>query len=303
MKTTIVKGRIGHASATPAPQVGDAGPDFRGLLRAELARRCAGNPRYSLRAFAKWLGIDHATLSQLLRGRRALTAANIRRLGARLKLDEASIQSHVVAQKQQQHRHRDAAAPEPPPLREVRQLTADAAEIIDDWRHFAVLELTRLDSFQPDSRWIARVLGVSVDEINIALQRLIRLGLLEMESRTRWIDRTGDAAVTIEGLANFALQRLAQQARDLALRAMSSPNSGLCDYSATTVAVAAVRLPEVIDRIARFRRELIALLERDQRRDDVYQLEINFFPLTQLSKEHAHGQPGRAMADAVEQTR
>jgi hypothetical protein len=37
-------------------------PSFASYLRAELARRCAGNERYSLRAFARDLEIEHATL-------------------------------------------------------------------------------------------------------------------------------------------------------------------------------------------------------------------------------------------------
>jgi transcriptional regulator with XRE-family HTH domain len=273
VKTTIVRGR--KAPTTSADS--SAAPDFRRLLCAELARRCAGNPRYSLRAFAKGLGVDHATLSQLLRGRRTLTEAMIRRLARRLKLDEAAIQDHIaVAQRA------EGAPREPGSLREVRQLTADAASLVQQWQHFAILELTRLDSFKPDSRWIARVLGISIDEVNIALQQLIRLNLLEMASPTRWVDRTGDAAITVEGLAHLAVQNLAQQTRHLAERALARPDPGLCDYSTTTVAVSTARLPDVIEHIARFRRELLAMLERDATRDDLYQLDISFYPVTSL---------------------
>src|SRR5947209_9956192 len=70
---------------------------FRALLRVELARRCAKNPRYSLRAFARSLEIDHATLSQLLRGRRQVTRAAILRLGRRLGLEEADLSALAVA--------------------------------------------------------------------------------------------------------------------------------------------------------------------------------------------------------------
>jgi hypothetical protein len=63
------------------------------------------------------------------------------------------------------------------------------------WYHFAILELTRLQDFQPDSRWIARVLGLNPDEVNIALARLMRLGLLEMVS-------TSDTREVSEHVAN-----------------------------------------------------------------------------------------------------
>ncbi|MBL8176412.1 MAG: hypothetical protein JNK48_17180 [Bryobacterales bacterium] len=51
-------------------------------------------------------------------------------------------------------------------------------------RNFAILELTRLDDVQSDSRGIARMLGNAVDEANIALSRLCRLGLLRMEGNS-----------------------------------------------------------------------------------------------------------------------
>lgn len=59
---------------------------FREVLQEELIRRRARNPRYSLRAFARALALDHSSLSQLLRGRRRVTTRAIRRIGAILRL-------------------------------------------------------------------------------------------------------------------------------------------------------------------------------------------------------------------------
>jgi plasmid maintenance system antidote protein VapI len=67
---------------------------FAAVLRAELTRRCARNPSDSLRAFARALEADHATLSQILRGRRALTRDTILQLGERLGLDAPRGVSH-----------------------------------------------------------------------------------------------------------------------------------------------------------------------------------------------------------------
>ncbi|MEA2462909.1 MAG: hypothetical protein QOJ98_656 [Acidobacteriota bacterium] len=49
----------------------------------------------------------------------------------------------------------------------------------------AVLEIGRR-AFRPDSRWLASVTGVSVDRVNIVLQRLLRVGALRMGSPGRW---------------------------------------------------------------------------------------------------------------------
>ena len=43
---------------------------FRDLLASEFERRCQQNPRYSLRGFARAMGVHHSTLSRLLSGDR-----------------------------------------------------------------------------------------------------------------------------------------------------------------------------------------------------------------------------------------
>jgi transcriptional regulator with XRE-family HTH domain len=120
-----------------AHQPASTGPiSFRQYLQGEVARRCCRNARYSLRAFARDLGVDHSTLSQILRGRRALSPRAIER-----------------------HAARTAAGPPS----EAEQLTRDAVAILSEGHHHALLELCRLEDFHPDSRWVARVLGLEVD--------------------------------------------------------------------------------------------------------------------------------------------
>jgi uncharacterized protein (TIGR02147 family) len=274
----------------------DESTSFRLFLHAELGRRCARNPQYSLRAFAKFLGIDHATLSQLLRRKRALTARAILKMGTRLGLDRPAIDRYSADEASMAEFAEDEAV-----LHEVQQLASDTATIIADWYHFAILELTRLRDFKTDSRWIARVLGITADEVNIALTRLTRLGLLEMVARDRWIDRAGDLTARLAEFDRAAVQRLSEQVRQLLVRALGRVQPGCCEHSTTALALSTARLPNVLELIARLRRELITLLEQDSVRDDVYQLEINFFPITNLQhdKENKHGATGDAVADPV----
>lgn len=272
-----------HATrALPRP-----GPEnsFRHLLQAELGRRCADNPRYSLRAFAMTLETDHSTLSQLMRGKRRATEPTIRRLGRRLGLDNRALAVYV-ANEARWSRNGDG-------LR-VQQLTADAARAVADWYHFAILELLRLESFRPDSRWIGRMLGIEVDEVNLALHRLIHLGLLEMRSPEEWVDCSGHAVGSFEEFGKTTVQKLHEQVREV-------PTSHR-DHSSTTVAINTQRLGEAIERLARFRQEMIELFEVDTERNDVYRLEINLFPLTRFNttKEVSDGMSGDEMADRCE---
>jgi hypothetical protein len=124
---------------------------FRQRLESEFALRRHRNPHYSLRAFARDLVTDHATLSQILRGRRPLSARMVAQFGPRLGLNRATIVDCSV----EQH-----------------------AETI--------LKLVRSGKYQPNSRWIATRTGIPVDGVNAALDRLIRHRRLVMQTSTHW---------------------------------------------------------------------------------------------------------------------
>jgi transcriptional regulator with XRE-family HTH domain len=125
---------------------------FRIILQAELERRRAANARYSLRSFARDLDIDHSTLSQILRGKRRLTGRNVRAFGRRLRLAAPAI-----------------------------------AELCALENESAVLTVLERPNFQADSRWIATIVGIPLDEVNVAIQRLLRKRIVTMASRTRWV--------------------------------------------------------------------------------------------------------------------
>lgn len=198
-----VKPRTSSRRPSPNAEPGD----LRALLAQTLARRCAGNEKYSLRAFARDLKIHHGTLSQILRGLRVLSPAMVKRLAPRLGLDATTTVRYSLAAA-------NAAFTEPAALRLARSITADAWAALSEWPHLAILELTRLPEFRADSRFISRVLGTSVDEVNLALQRLLRLGLLEMRDSGAWRDLT--LATSTDAFARETIRRLLDRLRALA---------------------------------------------------------------------------------------
>ncbi|HWA88889.1 MAG TPA: hypothetical protein VG889_02565 [Rhizomicrobium sp.] len=122
---------------------------FEAFLAHEFATRRGRNARYSLRSFARDLRCDHASLSQWLRGKRKLTPAGETRLARALKLDRAAL------------------------------ARARAFETFD------LALVAALDGLKrPTTRTLAARLGATTDDVNIALNRLMRLGLLRMEGTT-----------------------------------------------------------------------------------------------------------------------
>lgn len=177
---------------------------FRERLQAEFELRKAKNPRYSLRAFAASLSAEHSTISQILRGKRPIPTGRIRAWALQLGMmpEEAAI--YVAA----------SHASSPEDSRRAQQLlhwTAEALAVIHERVHFEILRLTRDPGFQPDVRWMSREAGVSVDQVNTALTRLLRLSLIAL-SASGWKDLTGLAELTEENVRKIALQRVRQAA-------------------------------------------------------------------------------------------
>ena len=125
---------------------------LRVMLNTELARRRGANPRYSLRSFARDLAVDHSTLSQILRGKRRLTGRSVRAFGRRLRLETAAI-----------------------------------AELCALENESAVLSALDRPNFQADSRWVATMIGIPLDEVNVTLQRLLRKRIVTMAARAQWM--------------------------------------------------------------------------------------------------------------------
>jgi len=226
----------------------EAPPRFRERLQTELGERCSRNPNYSLRAFALDLATDHSTLSQLLRGKRRMTEASIRALGGQLGLDEEELDAWVDAER----------TPKVPPA--TRSLDADTAALAPAWPHDALLELLAIEGFRPDARWIAATLGISVDEVGLALHQLLRLGLLEMAAADRWEDLLGDARARGD--------------------VEPPPPAHRLEGATLTAVVDRRRLGELRARIRAWCAELGSELEQHTTRDALVRIDLNLALLT-----------------------
>lgn len=160
---------------------------FQERLRRELEARRRVNARYSLRAFAAFLGTDHSTLSQVLRSQRPIPAASLRRWGSKLSMTREEIAVYLAAEH----------VPDEGTIgrqEQLRHWTAEALAIAADRIHWQILQLLPSRAFRPDTRWIARQIGATVDQVNVALSRLLRLQLLEIGPAGQWRSLLGTIA-------------------------------------------------------------------------------------------------------------
>jgi len=260
----------GHVLTTKSPRQQDT---FRNRLRSELAARCERNPRYSLRAFANFLDIDHASLSQIMRGARACTTQSIRRLGARIGLTADEISRYVAVAELKIDQAQPAAG--------SRKLADDAAALLGSWSAFAILELMQLEEFRPDVRWIARMLGIESDEVQIMLQHLIRLDFLQMKETGKWVDLSGGAIYREDQFTLMVLERIARRSLEAQLASARNAPEAPRLHGSLTLAVDESKLRALIGTAER----MLADAGADKRGPAaatrrLYHFEVNCYPLS-----------------------
>lgn len=158
------------------------------------------------------------------------------------------------------------------------EVSLDDFNTISDWYHFAILEMTFISDFKSDPKWIAKRLGISVHEANDAIDRLKRLELL-VESDGKLTKSDKNLATPTDHVSR-AIRKRHKQILDRAKEALDEVEISERDFTSITMAIDPNKIELAKEKIKKFRRELSSVLEKGNPKE-VYELSIQFFPLTQ----------------------
>ena len=248
--------------------------DYRTLLKSELLRRQSAKPHYSLRAFARSLGVNPSFLSAVLHGKRNLSLEKLAAVAQKLGLSSDEIMGLLP----RQFLDLDDSQPR------TETLALDRFRVIADWYHFALLELAQTLGFDPKPAAIAKRLGITATEASQAVERLLRLGLLR-QAGTRLL-RTKSFIITPSNTPNSALRLFHAQHLERAKLALETQTVDERDITGVTIPLDPEFIPQIKDEIQRFRRRLSRMALRSKGKE-VYHLSISLFRLTQkLPKEN-----------------
>jgi len=249
-------------------------------LSSEFIKRRRKNKSYSIRSFANLVKLDPSTLSQILSGKRLISGKMVGRLTEILGVDPKT-KSALLQYANKKIKINQLEVDEKKD--EFRQLTLDAYTLISDWYHYALLELTYVQNFKNDHKWIAKELGITTAEVAIALERLKRLELIE-EVNGRLMKTEAFITNFQDGITSQALKNLQRNILTMALDAIDNTPAEEKDISSMTFAINEKKLPEARKKIKNFRREMTQLLENGIQ-TKVYHLGIQLYPINNKKKE------------------
>ncbi len=246
----------------------DAQLEIRTLLRDEFTRRKNKNSNYSLRSFARSLGVNPSALSEIMNSDRPIT----RKMGGKL-LDGLSVdpKKHLNLQSMLQTRNSLGDA-------KYVLMDMDQYHLITDWQYYAVLSLAEVKGFKGEPEWIAKRLNISVRQAEQALQGLIRLELLIPNEQGKLV-ASGIQLTTTAEISNHWIRSRHLSNLELAKESLETDSLDIRDFSEITMAVDTKKLPKAKEMIKKFRRELCTFMESGSK-NEVYKLCVQLFPLS-----------------------
>ncbi|MGE3611116.1 MAG: DUF4423 domain-containing protein [Bacteriovoracaceae bacterium] len=253
---------------------------YSNKLKEVLSLRQQTNPSYSIRAFARDLDISSSSLSQILAGKRALPAKKSSDIIKKLKLppQEESLFKESLG------RHKASIDEiEISPMDGRFMLDESYFKVIAEWEHYAVLSLYEIPKFKPEIKEIAQRLGISETRTEIVLFNLEVCGLLVRNKKGKLVKAHPDVKTT-EDIANSALVASHLETLEMGKKKILEVALDLRDFSSSTLSLDLKKIPEAKTIIREFRQKMSALVKNGNK-TDIYQLAVQFYPLTQINNQ------------------
>lgn len=255
------------SSKLKQPSIGSLSQNYvRTLLLEKYSSIQAKNPKYSLRAFAAFLTIDQSLLTKFLKHNQNLSHESLVTCLQRIdRYDEFFLK---IAG--------------PGKALEKNILEADVIKILSDWKYFAILELLLIKTEQFTVERISLRLGINEKGVAHMVEILEKLSLISIDGGVityknyfnSWFEEKKTSADRI---------KLQRDYLEKSRSALETVEYNLRHHSSMTIAINKKHLPAIKVAIDKFTEDLAKVAQQDSDFDEVYQLQVSFFPLTEIT--------------------
>ena len=255
------------------------------FLKDEFISRREKNPSYSLRAFARDLGISHTYLSLVFSGKRNLSPSQTAQIAMLLGHNALDIEKWIqnsATNKALKKQVKQGKSKKP----KFQDLQIEYEKVLAGWYYLPILEATYLKDAVNDPLWFAKRLGISSVEARDAIERLLQLEMLEIKNGK--LKKTKDF-LSLPATRSMASLRayhhaIFEKAREALTDTLDEAFKAR-QISGGTLAIQKSKINQAKARLKQLQDEFIAEFATADS-DEVYQFSLQFFPLTK-SKEKA----------------
>jgi uncharacterized protein (TIGR02147 family) len=157
-------------------------------------------------------------------------------------------------------------------------------DFLSKWHYVAIYVLVGVEGFKADPNWIATKLikKISLPNIEKAITNLIKIGLLEYDVH-KGLRQTNGALDTSEEIHSMAAIPYHENMITLASNYLHHGDWKLREFNGATIPVNLKTLKVLKEKMRTFRLEINEMTNELEDATDVFQLNIQLFPLTENS--------------------
>ena len=254
---------------------------IRNLVKDHISNAKKKNPLFSMRAFAKKTGISVGGLSSFLSSKSDYSLEMLEKIVNAIVnspeerkdiLKEFNVNLLDKIKSRTQSSNYD-----------YRVLKEEELSFIKDWYHYALLFLIRTSDFRLDILWISKRLGISSNEVELALARLIQLNLITINDDSS-VTCTDNVIKTSDDVANQPLKIMHKQMLFLASQSLDKDPVDVRDITSLTLPINTKNLPKAKEILRKCQDDLMAILP-DHEMNEVYHVLFSLYPVTKSTEQ------------------
>ncbi|MCI0474229.1 MAG: TIGR02147 family protein [Ignavibacteria bacterium] len=264
--------------------------DYRDYLREYYEEKKAENPFFSYKLFGRMVDIDQSYLAKVLIKERHIAQKSIRKFIEYFKLSDIEAEyfetlvHFIKAKTDKQSR---LFFEKLLSFKEVKRniLTTQQYEFYTKWYYSAIRSLLQFYDFQGDYKKLAEQLSppISAGEAKQAINLLQTLQLIKQDADGRYV--LADKAITSgKEWHSLAINSFQEQTIGMAAESVARHKRELRDISTVTMNIGPADLQRIKELIQQFRNTVIQYVNDNASPENVYQLNVQLYPLTNVSR-------------------
>lgn len=262
--------------------------DYRHYLKDYYEHHKAENAAFSYRYLAQKAGVNSSAFFKfLIDGKRNLTKQSILKISNALKFNENErdyFENLVFFNQAKNIKEKDFffnMLMQHQKSKKVRCIEEDYYEYFSTWYHCIIRELVVMIDHQDNWEKIARLVKprITVRQVEHSVEMLLRLGFLKKENnhytQTEPVISTGHN-IKSHKIIQFQIEMLRN-----AIESFNRCSASERLNSSTTFGISSRLYVQFVGMIREFKLKLMELARQDENPSMVYQLNLNFFPLSE----------------------
>lgn len=263
--------------------------DYRAFLRDYYTKNKSQNRYFSYRFFAQKAGIKSPVFfKEVAEGKKKLSPAMTEKFSSALHLNEkeATYFKYLVlfdqARNAKEKQDYYAVLRSMENIKSEKALDADQYDYFSTWYNVVIRELVTLFDFKDNYKLLASMVlpPIKTREAAASVELLLKLGLIKKQPDGTYVQ--ADTAITAaSGVATLAIRQFNKAMAQHAVDAIENLTKTERNISGITVGISQGMYDIINAEITAFKDRIVTLVSRDQHCERVYQLNMQFFPMSQ----------------------